>query len=89
MTGVAVVSEYRGHALGSADVADGRGVSSYVIEGVLHRELRISFENLWLGAAVIPHEVRTNELGVEPLESASRIEYHKSYVYLINVYKSR
>lgn len=35
--GVAVITEYRGHALGTADVPDGRGVPPYVIQRVLHR----------------------------------------------------
>lgn len=72
LSGIAVITEYRRHALGAADVADGGGVSSYVIQRVLHRQLRVGFQNLRLGAAVIAHEIRSDEFVVESLESTAK-----------------
>jgi len=69
LAGIAVIAEYRGHALGAADVADRRGVPPDVIQRVLHRQLRVGLEDLRLGATVIPHQVRPDEFVVEPLES--------------------
>lgn len=68
---VAVIAEYRRHALGTADIADGGGVSSYVIQRILHRQLRVRLQDLRLGAAVISHEIRPDEFVVESLESVT------------------
>lgn len=69
LPGIAVITEYRRHAFGAANVADGGGISSYVIKRILHRQLRVSFQNLRLGAAMIFHEIRSDEFIVESLES--------------------
>lgn len=74
---VAVVAEYRGHALRSADIADRRRVPSDVIQGVFHRELRVGFQYFRLGSAVISHEVRSDEFIVEPFESGWKLEKKK------------
>lgn len=71
LSGIAVIAEYRRHTFGAANVADSRGISSYVIQGVFHRQLRVSFQNLRLGAAMISHEIRSDEFIVESLESTA------------------
>lgn len=71
LSGIAVITEYRRHTFGATNVADSGGVSSYVIQRILHRQLRVSFQNLRLGAAVISHEIRSDEFTIESLESTA------------------
>lgn len=73
LSGIAVITEYRRHAFGAANVTDGGSVSSYVIQRILHRQLRVSFQNLRLGAAaVISQEIGSDKFVVKSLESVRK-----------------
>lgn len=72
LPGVAVVAEYRGHALRAADVTDRRRVPPNIIQGVFHRQLRVRLQYLGLGAAVVSHQIRSDEFIIEPLEPGTQ-----------------
>lgn len=71
LSGIAVITEYRRHTFGTANVADSGGISSYVIQRIFHRQLRVGFQNLRFGATVISHEIRSDEFVVESLKSTA------------------